>query len=59
MTEKRYSFSLTYKQIYALRECFEASFTEPESMNDIEKKLSRRLTQLSLRAWKENKAGVK
>ena len=53
MGEKTYTVTLTAKQIWHLRESFEASFTDPDSMNETERALSDKLDALQARAHKD------
>lgn len=49
----RYTLRLTERQLWHLKDSYEASFTEPESMNSVERGLARKLRELYQQAFKD------
>lgn len=50
---KKYKLELTERELWYLREGYEASFTEPEAMNPIERMVGQKLTALFKRAARD------
>ena len=54
---KTYTLRLTERQLWFLMDSYEASFTEPESMNKIEVSVQKKLQRLYLKAHADKKKG--
>lgn len=56
MGEKIYTLKLTARELWYLREGYDASFTEPESKNQIEARVAEKLETLSSKAYADKNA---
>lgn len=55
---KTYTLRLTERQLWTLMECYEASFTEPEGRGETEEQVSKKLSALHQKAWKEKQTAL-
>lgn len=55
MDERTYTLKLTYKQLWALQQSYEASFTAPDEKGDVERFVSDELNRVVGLAYRREK----